>query len=385
VYEGPRLDALLERIHEEAGPDARILKVDKVRSGGIAGFFQRERFEVAVDLPDRCVEDALDRLSTERIDNRDQLGTSTASIDDLADRVDAEEAECNQLPSTATRAFKEVMRNVVASLGADQEWPASAAEAIPLARRVPRLRQADAPLVGKQDAACLSTQLSRTRVEHFHASLARLGLPEWCNADASTWDTELEPWVTRSLERLPKPPELPREGGSVIAVVGEAGSALAVGAQVGAKCNPDHDGVILASAEHHPNVPAWMHLRDVRAATSRRRGWHRRRTPVVVAVSATPSPDVGPWAARMLEALEPSLTLGVVDARLKVEDIAEWTNLIGGLDAIALEHASATTSPAAVLHLNVPVMYLDGRVATAARWAAILTRRLRMLDMPETQ
>lgn len=49
-FSGPELSELLELVASEHGPTAAIAAVNKVRSGGVAGFFCREEFEVVVDL-----------------------------------------------------------------------------------------------------------------------------------------------------------------------------------------------------------------------------------------------------------------------------------------------------------------------------------------------
>lgn len=51
LLEGDDLEALLLKAHAEGGPTARIVRADKYRHGGIWGFFARERFEVAVEIP----------------------------------------------------------------------------------------------------------------------------------------------------------------------------------------------------------------------------------------------------------------------------------------------------------------------------------------------
>jgi hypothetical protein len=52
LLEGDDLEALLLRAHAEAGANARIVRAEKVRRGGILGFFARPIFEVAVEIPD---------------------------------------------------------------------------------------------------------------------------------------------------------------------------------------------------------------------------------------------------------------------------------------------------------------------------------------------
>jgi hypothetical protein len=48
--EGPELEPLLARVRSELGPHARVVHAEKVRSGGVAGFFARERFELTVEV-----------------------------------------------------------------------------------------------------------------------------------------------------------------------------------------------------------------------------------------------------------------------------------------------------------------------------------------------
>jgi hypothetical protein len=50
LLEGDDLEALLLRAHREGGTSARIVRAEKVRRGGVLGFFAREGFEVAVEI-----------------------------------------------------------------------------------------------------------------------------------------------------------------------------------------------------------------------------------------------------------------------------------------------------------------------------------------------
>ncbi len=44
--------ALLDEVHATLGPTARVISANRCRSGGLAGFFARESFEVTVEVPD---------------------------------------------------------------------------------------------------------------------------------------------------------------------------------------------------------------------------------------------------------------------------------------------------------------------------------------------
>ncbi len=48
--EGPELEPLLDRVRSELGAGARIVSAEKVRSGGIAGFFAKQSFELTVEV-----------------------------------------------------------------------------------------------------------------------------------------------------------------------------------------------------------------------------------------------------------------------------------------------------------------------------------------------
>lgn len=52
VLEGDGVEELLERVRTEHGPTARVLGAERVRVGGVGGFFARQRFEVTVEVDD---------------------------------------------------------------------------------------------------------------------------------------------------------------------------------------------------------------------------------------------------------------------------------------------------------------------------------------------
>jgi len=51
-FEGPVLEDLLERVRNEVGPDARIVAANRIRKGGVGGFFAKQAFEVLVEPGD---------------------------------------------------------------------------------------------------------------------------------------------------------------------------------------------------------------------------------------------------------------------------------------------------------------------------------------------
>jgi hypothetical protein len=52
LLEGPQIEPLLEQVRQEYGPGARIISAEKVRSGGVGGFFSRQRYELSIEVDD---------------------------------------------------------------------------------------------------------------------------------------------------------------------------------------------------------------------------------------------------------------------------------------------------------------------------------------------
>lgn len=52
LLEGDNLEALLAQVRDEHGADATIVSAERVRSGGLAGFFAKERYELTVQVDD---------------------------------------------------------------------------------------------------------------------------------------------------------------------------------------------------------------------------------------------------------------------------------------------------------------------------------------------
>ena len=78
----------------------------------------------------------------------------------------------------------------------------------------------------------------------------------------------------------------------------------------------------------------------------------------------------------MLAALEPTAAWGVADAGRKSEDIATWSETIGGFDALAVTNTDDTVTPASVLQLDVPIALVDSSPSTPELWVELLMERL---------
>jgi hypothetical protein len=75
-FEGRSLEDALARASSEVGSEARVVGAERVRSGGLGGFFAREKVEIEVEVDDA--------VAPERAD-------VPATLLDLADRISSEE------------------------------------------------------------------------------------------------------------------------------------------------------------------------------------------------------------------------------------------------------------------------------------------------------
>jgi hypothetical protein len=50
LLEGTDLQELLSQVREQHGPAARVVRAERIRTGGVAGFFSKERYEVTVEM-----------------------------------------------------------------------------------------------------------------------------------------------------------------------------------------------------------------------------------------------------------------------------------------------------------------------------------------------
>src|SRR5512133_29042 len=52
LLEGADLELLMTHVRADYGPDAVIVRAERVRTGGLGGFFAREHFELTIEVPD---------------------------------------------------------------------------------------------------------------------------------------------------------------------------------------------------------------------------------------------------------------------------------------------------------------------------------------------
>lgn len=338
AFDGATLEEALARVTTELGPRARITGAEKVRTGGVAGFFARERFEVTVELDDHAEE---------------QVGDpAPRSLLDLVAEADgAEQPAPMSRPSTEGKTFQEVLRSLAADAGLA---PAT---------------RATAPTPGTD--LRVADPAPRTGAGELDAMLSALGVPAALLALTPAQDSVAR-HVLRALEGIPEAPPVLAGRGEVVVVVGDDELVLAAAAHLAAQLGVDAADVVVAAPERHGigTIATADHAAD--HASAQRSG----NAPCVVAVC----PPVGRagtcWAREIIDALAPVAVWSAVRADRKPEDVVAWTRALGRTDALVVGGCEDTSSPAAVLAAGIPVALVEGRRSTPAAWTALLMERL---------
>src|SRR3954452_20408758 len=206
------------------------------------------------------------------------------------------------------------------------------------------------------------------------ARATRLGVPAHVLEDASDGPTvyrRLLSWV----ESRPPAPLMAPAPGQVIAVGGELAAAMRVARTLSFELGVDPSRIHLAvpatSSGH--DVPVGQLLSDPADIAVRRHRWRQSTGSTIVVVEAALPPAVRAWVGSVVSALAPTFTWAVAQASTKVADVVSWAEVIGEVDAVALENVPATGDPAASLAGPLPIGLLDGRRASVSRWMAMLT------------
>ena len=347
-FEGSSLEAVLEEARVAAGPGVRIVEANRLRKGGIGGFFSKERFEVAVEVAEVPAPSSPSPASGDRPSGVDAV---------LARAEEVSDGELASSLSTEQDAFAELLGRIARDVD----------------DRVPAPDPVADPVVPDSLAPASHPQLASPPLTGGHLGLARLGLP----SQIVPVDDDPAAGLLKALRALPAARPVPRAAGDVVVVVGERQTALALARSLADELGLAHDEVVLAAEDDDgADLPLGCLLPTVPAVADERCSARWRRRPSVVVVAMPVRPGASTFGRRALEALEPTATWGAVPASSKPEDVLAWSDCLGGLDAVAVTGLDDTATPASILGTGIPVARLDGRPASPALWTALLLERL---------
>jgi hypothetical protein len=325
--EGPSLEALLGQVQREHGDAARIVQAEKVRTGGVAGFFARERYQLDLELDEPDPGDP-------------GPATPPMSLLDLAERVNDEQRDAVSVSTERTTRLP---------------GPSISTENRSFAEVLSRLQQESDPVPAEVAAEGAAVPEPPAGLEPDVGERRLLG------------------WL-QSLPTVPSPVYAP---GQVLVVVGEPERALRTAAALAGELGVDPQSVFLATPSERSRLAARRRLSDPADMGVRRARWARQPHSTIVAVDAPMVLRPEGWARSALAALAPSFVYGAVAATTKVADVGEWARRLGRVDALSVDGVDATLDPASILTSEIPVALLEGRPATPHLWAAVISERMR--------
>ncbi|GIH81482.1 hypothetical protein [Planobispora longispora] len=432
LLEGTDIEELLTQVRNEHGPDVSIVSADRVRTGGFAGFFARQRYELTVEVNDEPVRPAqssapapaqsLAAAPAAEPVSADPVAALLARAEEQERRLGASVAGQDAARPVAVGAHKGLVP-AAAGLGqtASQTFPApsavaqavpfqapaaasenfvveSGAESMAFADMLKALQRDGAAarssaLVARtyQPPAVIEEEPSAGAVRSFQApvieqkrpfvqGLIELGMPEGMARKAT--ESDMYGAVKNALADLPDAPGLPGNPGDVLVIVGEVHTALRLAKKVARILNVGAGQILLAArSTAGTDIHTSRRLSGPRAAAQKARKIHRDDVPYVVVVASTPEERNGEWAASVADSLGATAVWAVVDATRKTADTARHLRSLGKVDAIAVNAVEATGDPASVLHLDLPVAYLEDRPAGRQAWTALLCERLEGMEL----
>ncbi len=398
VSEDSDLQRLLDTVHSQ--PGAEILYQDRVRRGGVFGFFAREVHRVAYRVPADPGADGADgavgvtgaEVAAADADATDlpglgELLASVEAIENASQRNAGQRATGDQ-PVAERHDFAELLRQLTEAPAEDDAAAQAPAGGDP-ATAVPRpavtppavTPPAVTPPAERPAAPAQLTTFGRTgaraRLEML-MQLRQVGVPVSVNPRADTHS--LYEALENILDELPAPAVPPRGAGQVLAVVGESGAALQAAHTCAAMLRIPRNSIGVAGLPEqsgpdfdYPRISGQQEALRLSSELSRA----ELPSIVVIATDETQAGADDPWAREMLAALRPTAVWAVVDARWKTEDSRAQLDRLGQVDALVVHSAQLSASPASVWDLDLPLGLLDGRAASTFAWTGLLFGLLR--------
>lgn len=403
-FTGRELSALLEQVRDELGAEATILEANKVRTGGVAGFFKTEKYEVvaaaAGDGDDDITLPAADGVEarTLRLDLVEPDGSPAPSFqlpdpDDPADttsRIDLrtaiDEVQADRfrddtvdirtpLPSTLPPATRPIITPfdppladapIVASpRGADaipSYFDTMAAEATGATALLDRSREADVqPLQSDGETATSPASGVGAPIDgqRFGDVLtAELQQPDIMVRSTSTdafWDQLAD------LDERLHPVELESR---VVTIVGNRRSALAVARRIMTTADDQPALAAISPTPDDLDLPAWQLIDTATELEDRLRFWDRSQRSAVVIIDA----DLGEDATTMVERVRAggsTLLRLTIDDALPAERIRTLMARLGGDVVIDLTFRPAPDYVLALIDGGVTLATIEGHPADA--------------------
>lgn len=377
LFEGPLLDEVLAEARLCFGADVEIEAANRVRRGGVLGFFASEWFEVWARPSAAVIENPALRLADE--DDADTFQSMVANA--MADRrmnAGGPVLPEDEYDTALERFFDD--DDGPGTAPTRQLVPAGAAAAelvadLPLSSAAAPVREkpaAPTPSVAVDAEPAMPETIPSTIPSTIPAAVALEDAPRGDSVftPQRAPKTELLWAMLERLDALPAAPALPTVG--VVAFVGEAAAALDAVRRIGERSGLwTGDVAVVTRKSEIEGVPSWLLVHDLDELSTMAERWRQRGRVVPVIIDQGAEAGDRNWALTAVTHLEADQVRLVVEAWRLPEDVGRLAGKLGGADAIELVSVTDTVEPLAMLDLAVPLGSIDTRPASPELMAAV--------------
>ena len=389
LLEGEDIEAVLARLRDTHGPDAKIVQAELVRSGGVAGFFAKRRYEVTVEVDDEqllgapavqppavasvaavapVAAPAVEPIGIAALLNAAESGDQAEIGGTILPEIDRTPTTFvpgipgwHRPVSTEGAAFSDVLSSLTTNLAEQEARPVEPARAIPQ----PRLEPVFERMV--HDLGLCREQLAAIGVPA--PLLAKVVSSEPLLALRDLVDAVAAP-------RLPEWPRSATRGGALVVVVGAWSLARTTVDGLVRELCIDPTAVLAIATSTHGALPEGQTVRSHAAGVELVRRSRQANEVSVVVVDPGPGIHSAERVAELVATLEPQHVLVAADARAEMDaslaalDALESRSVV--VDGLALDGVAGSAMPASAFEIPLPVSWVDGRIATAGSWIGIL-------------
>lgn len=377
LFEGPILEEVLSEARLCFGGDVEIEAANRVRRGGVFGFFSSEWFEVwarpstaavssaALTMLDReeAEADVFQRMvrsarSDDRLGGTPIVETPTEDYESALDHFFGDNGGAPGAPERTLVTAGAPAAHVAQPQAAPTPTATSAAQAAPMPT-------ASSPAEGMPMQTAVR--------EPIPAAIALEDPPR----GESVFATKPAPkadllWAMLDrLDQVPSAPPLPTEPGLVV-FAGDAAAALEVAHEFGER-SARWNGVIavLSRSAVVDGVPPWLLINEFADLQSRSARWRQSDGIVPVVLDIGVEAVDRKWAIQALTEMRADQCRLVVEAWRLAEDVGRLAGKLGGVDTLELVSVADTVDPLAMLDLGIPIGSIEGRPANSELLAAV--------------
>ena len=322
LLDGPDIHELLQRVRDEHGPEASIVHAERIRTGGVAGFFARQRYEVAVEVdidappPMSLASQIVNQVDG---DGGHHVHAEPGAVAAACDEVLAASPQNDGPSATTSSPFVQ---------------PASdAASTEP--RRNPLLLRPVGP--AHQSAA--------------PASMLKIVAP------LEITDVPVAPLAA---------PRVPRRPGEMLVLIGDGPVAYQAALDIARSARIPTTRILVASSEAViPRLLPSRRVTDVVQARLQAAELALGSSASIIVVAAPigliHDAEGQDWVSEIVHAVGPTDVWAVVDATRHQETLARWLDAVGPVSALVVHDAACNPAAASIGELGCPIAFEDGR------------------------